>query len=556
MPVDAEIMTQSPSQTVSIYEALAEILSKPTESLSFTNSKSTDRTLFSEAPISSTTATTTTTTTSTTPLPTTTEASGELKVENSTLDGQDMIQSVNTERVNNQQPPTEASATDEVITARDEITTIPFTPDPPLNDTTEPLTTLTPTTSTVDTLNSKIDSTTTKEEFSTETTTTTNSDPLPTTTDFVYKLTNNLTRFEATNFSEIETLKTNLRLDQNRSHTKQLEANTPNNVIRKGLMKVTTLPPDYRPRFSQFDRLPILAFGSRRDDRKIDSATKPLPIDLMTNKVTKSIDEINFHSTPSVFPIYRPEFETTTIETKFTTTESAPVATTELPTATEMIFTSTITTLTEPNETTALSADETTSKRIFDLTTLTKTLINEINDLVTDTTTLSQNPNKSFASTALESLTNADPILSSTTSTLTPHKLPKSIFPHAPPTPSPQSLQTNIMERVAYAILPNNTVVRKIIHQRLTTENPYVIYGIFPNKSVVRKFRNGTIVPEDSTARIELTNIDPRSLRNPNSKFHQTENVLQRSTVADTTTLPITDQTKTVFYLLISLLNG
>lgn len=61
-----EIMTQSPSQkvsTVSIYEALAEILSKPTESLNFYNNKSTDRTLFSEAP--STTESTTTTTTTT-----------------------------------------------------------------------------------------------------------------------------------------------------------------------------------------------------------------------------------------------------------------------------------------------------------------------------------------------------------------------------------------------------------------------------------------------------------------------------------------------------------
>lgn len=63
---DAEIMTQSPSQTVSIYEALAEILSKPTESLNLFNNKSTDRTLFSEAPISSTSTTSTTTTTSTT----------------------------------------------------------------------------------------------------------------------------------------------------------------------------------------------------------------------------------------------------------------------------------------------------------------------------------------------------------------------------------------------------------------------------------------------------------------------------------------------------------
>jgi hypothetical protein len=65
---DAEIMTQEPSQTVSIYEALAEILSKPTESLNFFNNKSTDRTPFSAAPIVSTTTTTTQKTTTSTVL--------------------------------------------------------------------------------------------------------------------------------------------------------------------------------------------------------------------------------------------------------------------------------------------------------------------------------------------------------------------------------------------------------------------------------------------------------------------------------------------------------
>jgi hypothetical protein len=91
MQTDDEIMTQAPSHTVSIYEALAEILSKPTESLSLSNSKSTDRTL-SEAQVSSTTSTTTTTTTtSTTTPPPTTAASDEFKVENSTLHANDRI---------------------------------------------------------------------------------------------------------------------------------------------------------------------------------------------------------------------------------------------------------------------------------------------------------------------------------------------------------------------------------------------------------------------------------------------------------------------------------
>ncbi|CAH1729516.1 unnamed protein product [Chironomus riparius] len=92
---DAEIMTQSPSQTVSIYEALAEILSKPTESLSFLNNKSTESTLISEAPFSSTTTpttsttstttTSTTTTSTTTQQPTTSTAAFESSKDNSSL---------------------------------------------------------------------------------------------------------------------------------------------------------------------------------------------------------------------------------------------------------------------------------------------------------------------------------------------------------------------------------------------------------------------------------------------------------------------------------------
>lgn len=571
-PADAEIMTQSPSQTVSIYEALAEILSKPTESLSLTNSKSTDRTLFSEAPISSTTESTTTTTTSTTPLPPTTETSDAFKVENSTLDGHDL--SVNTARVNNQQRPIEASATDRV---RDELTTTSDIPNPNLNDSTEL------------TFN---DMTTTKVEFSTDATTIdTNSDLMQTTTDQVYKLTNNLTTFEtsATNPTEIETLKANLKVDQN---LKQLKANAPNNVIRQSLMKASatsTLPPDYIPRFSPFNRIPILAFGSFRDDRQIDPLMR---IDLMTKKVTNGVDEMNSYSTPSVFPIYRPEYETTTVESSFTSTETPAVATTiveTLITATESsptkltvdnfdVTTETVTTLfmtlTEPKVTTALNVDdflerstvktfdrelETTSVRNFDLTTLSRSLVDQINDLttVTDSTHFNptQNPNTRFHKNFIESSTTSSSTKSlshevTQSPQLTQQKLPKSLFPQPSPTTSPHTVPPDVMERVAYAILPNNTVIRKIIHQRLTTENPYVIYGIFPNNSVVRKFRNGTIVPDDSTTRIEITNIDPKSLRNPNSEFHQI------STIAATTNLPITDRTKTVFYLLISTLNS
>lgn len=81
-------------------------------------------------------------------------------------------------------------------------------------------------------------------------------------------------------------------------------------------------------------------------------------------------------------------------------------------------------------------------------------------------------------------------------------------------------------ERVVFGILPNNTVVKKYIEQddKVTTENSLVIYGILPNRTVVRKYPNGTIVPDRPRTRIEVTNIDPKSLTDPNSDFYREEN--------------------------------
>lgn len=736
MPVD-EIMTQSPSQTVSIYEALAEILSKPTESLNFSNSKSTDRTLMSEAPISSTTtSTTSTTTTTTTPPPPTTEANDEFKVENSTLDGPKLSHSVNT-RVNNREVSTEAPAvpsiTDFPVIEPSQLTEITQIDNSNLTTTEAALN------------NFQVDATTAKEEFSTDTTTTT---PIGTvltqssTEHENYLTTNNLTKFDnetnATTKTEIETTKTNLKLDRMRSNLKRLMANAPNNIIRKNFMKsltTSTVPPNYSPRFSPSNRIPILAFGSFREDRKIDSTTKLAKVDLMTNKITKSGDEILSQSTPSVFPIYRPEIDITTVrstfpyntssstgafnvrdensstkssnleafqdeslsiesstvgtienekefdttssftsetfvtdtaissteaftpktlevinefsstsvteveisstesltfvtnsklheaftsrtfenefpstsrsstsevskhENEFLTTKSFVETTQrgisstesstfsdvenskEYATVTEMFVTSSLMTLTA-EETTAIPNNEevidfsstarvngkeidSISSTASDFTTLSQSLINEINELTTVTETPTITSTETFDTNPRSIECRSFPCSTKpATSIESPIKVkhPKSLFP--PPshtshhTEKPKAPKGK--ERIVYAILPNNTVIRKIIFHRLTTENPHVIYGIFPNHSVVRKFRNGTILPDESTARIEITNIDPKSLRNPNSDFHQraTESVLQKPTVASTTNLPITDHTKTVFYLLISIICG
>jgi hypothetical protein len=81
--------------------------------------------------------------------------------------------------------------------------------------------------------------------------------------------------------------------------------------------------------------------------------------------------------------------------------------------------------------------------------------------------------------------------------------------------------QKKAKERVVYGILPNNTVVKKFIEQELTTENSRVVYGILPNKTVVRKYPNGTIVADRPKIRIELTNLDPKSLMDPNSDIYK-----------------------------------
>ena len=686
-PLDAEFMTQSPSQTVSIYEALAEILSKPTESLNLSNSKSTDRTLFSEAPISSTTTSTTTTTTSTTPVPTTTEAKDDLKVENATLDGLDNVESVNTAHVNNQETSTEAPTTEtvsELTTNSDDLTaTLNYTESPLSTPTsfspTQADTTINPTND----LQIKTTTTTTEEEFLTSTMQTTfNSLSFNESNNLT--LTNNLTSFDnmtnAFNKTEIETTKMNLQLDQNQSSLKQEKIVSPSIVKRNNFMKLlttSTVPPDYSPRFSQSNRIPILSFGVLREERKVEPTTNSNKIDLMTKKVTKKVDENNSYTTPSVYPVYRPEVETTTVNTIFNKTEnpSTERLSHEDTEVTETIITSSFMTLTEVETSTVFNdedffipeistqmvnsplsniadtteyfdksrIDKASSSTVADSTTkyfipIVSMLSSAIPDSITESNSLKDFISSSTETSSLDKLsieilrttpvdtTELNPLLSDKTSTFyskkitadsfnasdtttqslinvknlieeinelttvtdspkittEPSKLSFDVEPISietstvnPFAPAPFKLQpkiskslfpkhprkpdsSKIKERVVYAILPNNTVIRKTIQERLTTENPYVIYGIFPNNSVVRKFRNGTLVPDDITTHIEITNIDPKSLINANSEFHKqsSETVLEHSAIISTTNLPITDQTKTVFYLLISILNS
>lgn len=645
-------MTQSPSQTVSIYEALAEILSKPTESLNYSNNKSTDRTPFSEAPVSSTTTSTTTTTTSTTPRPPpTTEAIDDLKVENST---HDLHYVVHTASVNNQQLSSETSSADDTnpIFTTQLPHPLPFVSQP---DNLENLHNSTMTD--VVRQNSAVKTTTTlKTEFSNVSTTPT--DEKESSIDFEISMTNNVTKVSTSvtnNDTEIKSLQESLLIDKNRSSLKPLGADSPSSSAENSFGKTSTVPPNYSPRFTPENRIPILSSEFQRGEKKLESQLSE--IDLMTMKVTKPADDRVAFSTPSVFPVYRPELETTTLETVFSSTTQSSITdrlVVEANPTVESLIQVEIATI----QLSEVVATETASKRPIETTTFDtlelEDLIEEINDLPTVSSEASTevsetndfNPRAIECCTELKSgsdkdntlttehslatkmtfteeklhkstvlrttteqsvvnaaftdnlttssdkfvtttplatkklttkspstklltttqakiylkttqptkyLTTTLPIIPTTTEYFTQPTLlqpsgftaapkqPKSLFPSPGRTQKPtEPPPPKVDERVAYAILPNNTVVKKIILQRLTTENPYVIYGIFPNQSVVRKFRNGTVIPDENTTRFEITNIDPQSLTNPNSEFYQ------QMSPAATTNLPKTEHTKTV----------
>lgn len=322
VPLDGEIMTQSPSQTVSIYEALAEVLSKPTESLNFSNSKSTDRTLLSETPLlSTTTSTTTTTTTSTTtpPPPTTTEAVKDSKVETTTPD--DTYQSVNTVVVNNLEmsadastmgidlqlttislPPPESRFPDS-LTMINNLTSLTNNQTNDLgNDSTTQLIVTRLTTEFTDKRQSNEASSSESYQtaVSADTRVRTDTKQKTNSTDNLYqtKLLSRVIRetteaftfetetlaqihYEANAFNriEIETIR------PNQTFSKHLPENIAGNNFMKAL--TSTVPSNYSPRFSPANRIPILSFGVN-NERNVDSSVKSKKIELMTKKITKS----------------------------------------------------------------------------------------------------------------------------------------------------------------------------------------------------------------------------------------------------------------------------
>ncbi|XP_065158561.1 mucin-2-like isoform X6 [Atheta coriaria] len=59
-----------------------------------------------------------------------------------------------------------------------------------------------------------------------------------------------------------------------------------------------------------------------------------------------------------------------------------------------------------------------------------------------------------------------------------------------------------------FAVLPNNTIVRK---RPRKISAPYFIYGVYPNNTIIRKFPNGTLVPDDPVVQIRTTTLPTSS---------------------------------------------
>lgn len=59
-----------------------------------------------------------------------------------------------------------------------------------------------------------------------------------------------------------------------------------------------------------------------------------------------------------------------------------------------------------------------------------------------------------------------------------------------------------------FAVLNNNTVLRKRPSTYPTKETPFLVYGVYPNNTVVQKFPNGTVVPMEPI--IKVNGFDTR----------------------------------------------
>lgn len=89
-----------------------------------------------------------------------------------------------------------------------------------------------------------------------------------------------------------------------------------------------------------------------------------------------------------------------------------------------------------------------------------------------------------------------------------------------------------ILDYAVYGILPNKTVVRKKPKPKGRSLG-LVVYGVLPNNTFVQKFPNGTMIAVDMSSEIEVLDIDPEMLLNPNSELYRTSTTPSRLLFSD-----------------------
>lgn len=70
------------------------------------------------------------------------------------------------------------------------------------------------------------------------------------------------------------------------------------------------------------------------------------------------------------------------------------------------------------------------------------------------------------------------------------------------------SEETRTKDYYIFAVLQNNTILRKRPSRFPNKDTPFLIYGVLPNNTVVMKFPNGTIVPMEPV--IQVVGFDTR----------------------------------------------
>ncbi|ERL91955.1 hypothetical protein D910_09278, partial [Dendroctonus ponderosae] len=105
---------------------------------------------------------------------------------------------------------------------------------------------------------------------------------------------------------------------------------------------------------------------------------------------------------------------------------------------------------------------------------------------------------------------------------------------------TPSTTTSTTPDYFIFAVLNNNTILRKRPPTIPNKDTPFIVVGLFPNNTVVRKFPNGTLVPMDPVIKVRGFDIRP----NPPPLVEITSNQVTDTTNGMT---PLDNNSATVF---------